>query len=213
MTRPSNKLNKQLNKGNDGLGNNKKRQAVANDIGKLVDAHNALARITQEKIDEINNHLEEISIVLQSISQIIGVEKVAEGAKAFRIKMAEDEVVKQAANVAKFYEEGKLAKVDAVNEGCLVVTTVKKADGTQTYPTKSYLPLVYYKPEIQEILKGKKVGDVLPMPTEGGTIEVLEIYIEVQKDKPDFTSPATPPGELAITGTYPVVDAEVVEKN
>jgi len=188
MTRPS-KLSKQLAKSNDGVGNNKARTGLAAEIQRVIDAHNQLAQIVQKSFDEVNNRANDTSIILQSIAQIVGLEKVNEGSKAIRIKLLEDEAAQQGKNVAKGVEDGKLVKVDKVDGNCLIVTAIKKVDGSPMYPSKNYLPYGYYKPEIQVILKDKGVGSVLEMPAEsgGGTIEVLEIYVEAKEETPPTT--------------------------
>ena len=200
MTRlASKKLGKQLNKANDGLGNNKKREGIKDDIQKVIEAHNSLAKITQTNIDQIQTRIDDVSVVLQAIAQILGVEKVAEGSKQIRIKLLEDESAEQGENVAKALEEGKLSKAELVDEKCMVITSVKKSDGSPMYPSKSYLPFSFYKPEVQAVLKGKKVGDVMELPTDGGTIEILEIYVEVDPPTPGLTgSVPIPPVEDSI---------------
>jgi hypothetical protein len=189
MTRPSKKLSKSLNKGTDGLGNNKLREGAVAAIKQLTEHHNNLAKATQEGLNSleaaITERLNDNSIVLQAISQIVGFEKVNEAAKAIRIKLLEDEAAEQGKNVTKALEEGKLKVVETADETCLVVTTVKKADGSLMYPSKSYLPFGFYKPEVQAVLRGKKVGEVTQLPTDGGTIEILEIYVEVNPATPE----------------------------
>jgi hypothetical protein len=212
MTRPSKKLSKQLNKGQDGLGNNKKRGLIAEDIQKIIEAHNALARAMQNEINQLTSRLDDTSIILQGISNVVGVEKVAEAAKAVRIKLLEDNAAEQGANVAKAYSEGRLMKTFEVNDKSLVVTTMKKSDGSPMYPTKSYLPFGNFKPEVQAILLGKKIGDVEQLPTEGGTIEILEIYEECEPATSGYIAPVEPIAEGQIQEAeftvVPAVDAK-----
>ena len=103
MTRPSKKLSKSLNKGTDGLGNNKLREGAVAAIKQLTEHHNNLAKATQEGLNSleaaITERLNDNSIVLQAISQIVGLEKVNEAAKTIRIKLLEDEAAEQGKNV------------------------------------------------------------------------------------------------------------------
>ena len=178
MTRPSKKLSKQLSKGSDGLGNNKKRGLIAEDIQKLIEAHNALAKAMQNEINQLTSRLDDTSIVLQGISNVVGVEKVAEASKQVRINLLEAESAEKGTQVAKAYSEGRLAKTFEVTDKSLVVSSIKKSDGSPMYPTKNYLSFSSFKPEVQAVLLGKKIGDKEQLPTEDGTIEILEIYEE-----------------------------------
>jgi hypothetical protein len=184
MTRLS-KANSKFTKKTDGLTNNKIRETIATKLDNTIDAHNALARIVQKNQDDLDERLNNISIVQRAIAELVGTEKVNEAAKKIRVKLLEDEAAVQGDNVAKGVESGDLAKTETVEEGTLVVTTIKQADGTQMYPSKNYLPYGYYKPEVQAIISGRKIGDVLPLPGNGGTIEILELYVEVKPAKPD----------------------------
>jgi hypothetical protein len=177
MTRPS-KLSKQLSKKQDGLGNNKARQGLADQLQEVINKHNQLAQIMRNSFDEMTERLNDASIVQQAIAQVVGIEKVNENAKGIRIKLLEDEATQQGKNVAKGVEDGTLLNAETVTEGSLVVTSVKKADGSPMYPSKSYLPFGYYKPEVQAVIRDKKVGDIVTLPMDGSIMEVLEIYVE-----------------------------------
>lgn len=184
------KLSKSLNKKNDGLGNNNKRkeafeliQALVKDLKNLTNGHNALAAATQREVDSVGERLDDLSIILQAISTILGVEKVNEEAKKIRIDMSEKDVQAQEQKVQEVLEKGELKKLEEVTDKCLVVSTVKRADGTQVYPRKSYLPFKAFKPEIQAIVKDKKIGDKFDLPDGSGVMEVLELYEEVAPEK------------------------------
>jgi hypothetical protein len=179
MTRQS-KISNKFSKKTDGLSNNKIRQTLKEDLHKAIEAHNALARITQNNVEEISDRLADISIIQQALAQLVGIEKVNEAAKAIRIKLLEEEVARQSESVAKGVEEKKLLKTDTITEDSLVVTSVTKTNGEPMHPSKNYLPFGYYKPEVKALLKDKKVGDKIELPTGGSTIEVLEVYIEVK---------------------------------
>jgi hypothetical protein len=178
MTRPSNKLAKQLNKGQDGLGNNKKRALIAGDIQKIVDAHNALANVIQKELDSVGKRLDDMTITFQAIANVIGVDKIKEESKKIRIQLLEDESAETGKNVEKAYSEGKLAKIFEVTDKSLVVAAIFNADGTQTHPYKNYLTFATIKPEVQALILGKKIGETLQLPTESGKIQILELYEE-----------------------------------
>lgn len=169
------------------LSNHKKRQiiteqiqAIAGDIQELVQAHNRLAQVVQAENDKFDERMDDISVTLRAIATIVGEEKVAEAAKAIRIDYAERTVANQEAALKKQLEEGNIANIETVTPGLLVVTTIKKADGTLFYPTKNFLPLEQYHNDLQPLLIGKKVGDIIEF--NGNTVEVLGIYGEVAKE-------------------------------
>ena len=186
------KLGKSLSKKNDGLTNNGARQkameliqSLIQDLKNLTDAHNALANATQKEIDGIGDRLDDVSIILQSISTLLGVEKVNEEAKKIRIDLSEKDVAAQEKKVEEVLSKGQLKTIEAVTESSLVVSTVKRADGTQVYPRKSYLPFTTFKPEIQAIVKDKKVNEKVELPDGSGIMEILEIYEEVKQTEPE----------------------------
>ena len=179
MTR-SVKLSKQMSKTNDGLSNNKARKGAMEDIQKLVQAHNSLARITQDSLDKIENRLDDMSVIFQAISNIVGVDAVKEESKKIRIALIEAEVAQQQQNVDNAVKDGKLVAVEVITENSLVVTEATKPDGTPAYPSKNIFLFGQYNPEIQAILRDKKVGDSTEIPGVGGMLTVKAIYEEVQ---------------------------------
>ena len=184
MTRPAgSKMSKQFSKGQDGMSNSKKRQQAIGAIKQVVEHHNMLAKIVDDGFKDIASRIEDISVVLQAISQVVGLDKVNEKAKEIRIQLLENESAEQGKNVEKAVAEGRLVVTETATENTLVVTTVKKADGSPMYPSKSYLPFAQLKPEVQAVLRDKKVGAVETLPTDGGTIELLAIYLEGQPNE------------------------------
>lgn len=180
------KFSRTIGKKNDGLGNNQSRQkaqqdilALAQDVIKLQQAHNALAQVAQKELNNIGDRLDDIAVICQALATVVGIEKVNDVAKNIRIEMSEKDVAAQEANVAKALTEGKIKAVDAVTENCLLVTTIVRADGSQVYPRKSFVAFGSLKPEIQAIAKDKKVGDKFELPTGAGIMTVLEIYEDV----------------------------------
>jgi hypothetical protein len=192
MTRPSKKLSKQLSKGQDGLGNNKKRGLITEDLQKLVEAHNNLATVSQKELDGIGKRLDDMTVTLQAIANVVGMDKVREESKKIRIQLLEDESAEMGKNVEKAYGEGKLMKIFEVTDKCLVVASIFNPDGTQTHPFKNYLTFATIKPEVQALLLGKKIGETLQLPTESGTIQILESYEECVPATSGYIAPVDP---------------------
>lgn len=220
MTRPSKKLSKQLNKAQDGLSNNKKREGAANDIARIVKAHNALAEVSNREFDQIARRLDDMTITLQSIGNIIGVEAVQAESKKLRIKILEDESLEKGKKVAEVYAAGGLVKTLAATDKSLIVASICQADGTVAYPSKHYLTWGSILPEVQAILLGKGVGETLQLPTASGTITILELYEETTPDMSKEMAEQFNAGVVATSGLaypagpvteVPIQEAEFVE--
>jgi hypothetical protein len=159
------------------LSNHQKRLSILDDIKRLTDAHNGLAQFVQRENDKFDERLDDVSVVLKAIATIIGEEKVADAARAIRIETSEKNVANQEAALQKQIDGGKIASVETVTPGLLVVTSIKRPDGTLFYPTKNFLPLEQYHQDVQPLLIGKKVGDIIEF--NNNSVEVLGIYGEV----------------------------------
>jgi len=178
-----------MQKKNDGMSNNKTRAtaiqqltAIQQQLSNVTKSHNNLAKLTHSNVLEINQRLDDVSIVLQALSQIVGIEQVNEKSKAIRIKLVEDEAKGNADSVQKAFEAGTLAKAELVTPESLIVMSIKKEDGSPTYPTKSYMAYTALKPEVQALVNGKKVGEIVTIPENNNTVEILDIYVEVVKE-------------------------------
>lgn len=186
------RLNNKMQKKNDGMSNNKTRAtaiqqltAIQQQLSNVTQSHNNLAKLTHSNVLEINQRLDDVSIVLQALSQIVGIEQVNEKSKAIRIKLVEDEAKGNADSVQKAFEAGTLAKAELVTPESLIVMSIKKEDGSPTYPTKSYMAYTALKPEVQALVNGKKVGEIVTIPENNNTVEILDIYVEVVKETPE----------------------------
>jgi hypothetical protein len=188
------RLNNKLQKKSDGMGNNKTRAdaldriaVVEQQVIDVVNSHNDLAKATHANVVEINNRLDDIYIILQAISQMVGVDKVNEKSKEIRIAVVENEAKENEAAVAKALADGTLVKAETVTAESLVVMSIKKLDGSVTYPTKTFVTYAGIKPELQSLVLGKKVGETVVIPENNNTLEILDIYVEVVKE------PSAPP--------------------
>lgn len=194
MTRLANQQSKQT----DGLGNNKKREMAINAISelgaalnKLRENHNTLVRISNTSAQKTQDQIDDIAIVLSALTKIVGKEKVEEEARAIRIGVLEKGAKEDKTAIDNALTEGKLAKTDSVAENTLVGISSKNKDGGVMYPSVTYAQFEILKPEVQAILKGKAVGDTVIDPSNGNTMEVVEIYVEAQP-APDNTQGETP---------------------
>ena len=203
MTKDSKKLNKKT----DGLGNNSKREEALYRIGKAEEAigqlQGAIAQLVpalqnsfkraQDDASETAKNIENLDRVVASLVNVLGgklpdttkeglLELVTEDVKGNRIAQLEARAEASAANVKVALAEGKLVVANTVeNDDTIVVTSQVTETGEALHPTKAYMQLKQFSPGLQELLKGKEAGATITLPTEGGTLTVLEIYNQVHQ--------------------------------
>ena len=203
MTKDSKKLNKKT----DGLGNNSKREEALYRIGKAEEAigqlQGAIAQLVpalqnsfkraQDDASETAKNIENLDRVVASLVNVLGgklpdttkeglLELVTEDVKGNRIAQLEAQAEASAANVKVALAEGKLVVANTVeNDDTIVVTSQVTETGEALHPTKAYRQLKQFSPGLQELLKGKEAGATITLPTEGGTLTVLEIYNQVHQ--------------------------------
>lgn len=203
MTKDSKKLNKKT----DGLGNNSKREEALYRIGKAEEAigqlQGAIAQLVpalqnsfkraQDDASETAKNIENLDRVVASLVNVLGgklpdttkeglLELVTEDVKGNRIAQLEAQAEASAANVKVALAEGKLVVANTVeNDDTIVVTSQVTETGEALHPTKAYMQLKQFSPGLQELLKGKEAGATITLPTEGGTLTVLEIYNQVHQ--------------------------------
>lgn len=194
------KDSKKLNKNTDGLGNNGKREDALKRIGQLEGAFAQLVPALQNSFKKaqddakgMSNSIDNLDRVVASLINVLGSELpdmtketlldlVTEDVKNNRIAQLEAQAEASAANIKVALAEGKLVIAKTVeNAEDIVVTSQVSATGEALHPTKAYMKLKQFNPGLQELLKGKEAGATITLPTEGGTLTVLEIYNQVHQ--------------------------------
>lgn len=170
-----------------GLSNTKQRADALTRIetleARLDNLHTQLNNAFKQQGEKMDN----IVRVLDALTTIVGQETVTATVRERHVQRLEEEAAQTEAAVSDAVQQGSLVSAEtADSDEFLVVTTQKNPDGTVRHPTKLFLPLGGYVPEVKELLKTAKVGDVLPTVDET-TIEVLAIYQPVA-----VTPPVTP---------------------
>jgi hypothetical protein len=103
---------------------------------------------------------------------------------------------------------GNLVATDVVADGTYVVCEEVNADGTVANPRVQF-PLAAQPSEVQELLKGKKVGDLVTFGQPGSLdAKILEIYtlVDVEKAKAEAAAQAA-----AAAAATPVESAPAAE--
>lgn len=171
-----------------GLSNHKQRVDALTRIdtleARLDNLHTQLNNAFKQQGEKMDN----IVRVLDALTNIIGEEAVTTKVRERHVEKLEAEAAQTEEAVNAAVESGNLVHTDeALGEEYLVVTTQKNADGSVRHPTKLFLPLGGYVPEVKALLEKAKVGDVIPLE-DTTTIEIIDILKPV--------APQTPPENL-----------------
>jgi hypothetical protein len=203
------KETKKMNKKTDGLGNNAKREEALVRLGRLEEAFKELMPALKKAFSQVQKDssdagtaIQNLDLVVASLISVVGnklpgltkdglLELVKEDVKTTQIAQIEAESEQSAATLKVAIAEGKLTPADTVvNETDIIVNSQINDKGEVMHPLKSYLTLGQFNPGVKELLKDKKVGDVVTLPT-GGSVTVLEIYNVVEPKETSETT-ATP---------------------
>lgn len=164
-------LRKKLAGHNGGLTNEQKRQDA---FSKIDDLNRKLDKV----FEFLNGKADNIARAAAALTALVGAEKVAEEMTRQEAERLDNEAAQVEVQLNAAIAAGALGVADtATNEGDVVVTSEKGADGTQRHPTKLFVRLKDYQEEARTLLTGKKVGDTITL-ADGGTLEVLAIYCE-----------------------------------
>jgi hypothetical protein len=152
-------------------------KTVSNAFLKLTNQFGVL----QKQLDESQKQLDDLAIMMEAFRRIINPsnDTLPNLIKEIRIELLEKNAKIAEEEVQKALNEGKLIANEIVDDATLVGISAVKADGSPKYPSLSFIPFANLKPEIQAIMKGKKVNDVVTDPSNGDLITVKSIYAEV----------------------------------
>lgn len=184
------KLNNQINKKNDGLSNNRKRQSAIDDISQLQANVSILNDNINRIIESINKavdpRLSTVEFLTAAIAELIGVDAVS--AKMEEMKKIEDEKNLQkseewAAGQRKEIEDGlsngQLETVSSVSEDCLVSVQICDTKGNVALPKELFVVFNGLNPEAKDILRGKTVGEE-ETDNAGRQVKITGIYKKYQ---------------------------------
>jgi len=150
----------------------KRAQDDASETAKSVDN---LARVVASLVNVLGDKLPDMT--KEALLDL-----VTEDVKANRIAQLEAQAEQSAANVKVALAEGKLVVTKMVeNDEDVLVTSQTTETGEVLHPTKAYMKLKQFNPGLKELLKGKEAGSSITLPTEGGTLNILEIYNQVHQ--------------------------------
>jgi len=168
-----NSVRKELEKG---LSNHKQRTDALSRIETLEARFDNLHGQLNNAFKQNGEKMDNIVRVLDALTSIVGQEEVTACVQRRHTERLEEEAAQTEAAVNDAIAAGTLVAVEtAAEDQYLVVTTQKNADGTVRHPTRLFLPLGGYVPEVQTLLRAAKLGDIIPT-IEDTTIEVLAIY-------------------------------------
>jgi hypothetical protein len=107
----------------------------------------------------------------------LGVEAVAKAMVEATTREIEAEAEKKKAELLAAVEKGEAVAVDTVGINTMIVGSEKTAEGKSVAPKETIVGMPSLKAELAELLQGKKVGDVITLPTSNGnTFEITGLY-------------------------------------
>lgn len=196
------KATKKQSKKTDGLSNNTVRLNAVQRLNNLEAAFTQLAGALQnsfkqiqddakERADNLERYDQFIMALVEELSEKTGnkdlLKDTTERLKANRIKALEEQVVANEAAIQVAVAEKNLYAQDQESElTSLIVSTQTDKDGNILHPSKTFLKPEQFVPAVQELLKEKKVGDVITLP-EGGTLTILGIYRDPNQEELETT--------------------------
>ena len=123
-------------------------------------------------VDEKYSKHEEI---LSALIEIIGTQKVFEEIKKARIEKAEANSASQKEALDKGLAEGTVKAVDEVTDTSIIVGSEVDKDGNVIPPARSQILFASLPPELADLLRAKKVGDVVETMV-NSKFTIKEIY-------------------------------------
>lgn len=201
MTRVPGKMEKKMAKKNSGMTNQKQRDNISVDVGRLAvalqqlgQAQNQLAKIVNENAQAVSEQLGDAALSIEALLEVLEwdgedqtniKERFQVKVKELHIRNLEKDAQERRDMVKKSLEEKKIVATTKVTEGSLLCLAVKKPDGSPCYPTFSYEMFGSIKPELQAVLKDKEVGAIVTDPANGKAVEILELYEQAQEPAED----------------------------
>jgi hypothetical protein len=174
----------------------------------LEDFRSEILRAVRKTFNEVEMRLRGLEEIKEALVNLVGRDQVEEEVKRVYIERAEARAAMEQKALEAALASGRAVEADTVGDLSVVVVSEVDKDGQQLFPTRSQLLFATLKPEFQEQLRGKKVGDVHVTPQESKvTIQAIYNVVpnppEAQQAEPAPLPAGTPPTE-----GQPLSDAE-----
>jgi uncharacterized protein YoxC len=175
---------KQLQKKQDGMTNENKRQTALESLARLEGQQNQLLTEHNKLVESVNyvhRDIENMVMMIEAMSELLGVDQVADKMKANSVAKLEANVAQSEINFAEAVANGQLEIAEIVSgsdedlKKFVVCGTIHNKEGEMLHPSKYYRPYATWKESIQKELVDKKVGDKLNLD-DGATLTVVQIY-------------------------------------
>lgn len=122
-------------------------------------------------------NLEQVQVAL---IKLVGQEQIEAELRRMKIEQLEEDALKEKFACEEAIKEGRLLEATEVTELSVIVGSEVNADGTPLYPSRVQFLYPKLHKEYQDIVLGKKVGDVVTTPP-GSKFTIKEIYV-INKD-------------------------------
>lgn len=153
-------------------------------IDRITDLENALETLRGQlgkdlqgfvdAFQRVGKHLSVNEQRIMGLIDAVGLDKVEESIRKLSKQEEQDRVAAAQESVAKALADGNIVAQEIVEENSFLVGCEKNAQGEPTGPSRFYQPVVDLNPDVQALVLGKTVGDVIQLSA--GSLEIFEIY-------------------------------------
>ena len=169
---------------------------------RITDVEQTLQKVlmaVNQVLGQLGKSLDETAEVVGAHTSMLGAEEVAMTIAETRAANIRDQAEKTKAEIIKMISENKLLKSETVTgANSLIVGKEVLANGTEIAPGYAAVRFTQLKPDYQEKLNGKKVGDIVETE-KGGNFTIQELYelAPVGDGSPVAAPEALPPAPAA----------------
>lgn len=147
----------------------------------------AMANAIQQVVNQLTSRLDNLDRVIMAVVELTGKDAVAAAVEAAMTKEANEAMDQAKANLDQAVAVGQAVPVATVAIDTLVIGQEVNKDGVVIVPGRIQMAFESFSPEIQALLMGKAIGDVVETPS-GNKFTVQEIF----KLLPDAVPPVQP---------------------
>lgn len=158
-------------------------------IGTLENDLMRIAAAVQNALNETESKYQQLVEVVDAISNQFGPDVIAKAIQETRDQRAEEAATKAKEGLQKAIENVEVVAIDTAEDDSIITGIEYDKEGAVLKPGYVQLAMQAIKPEFQEKIKGKGVGNKFEVAT-GGTFEVTGVYKAVPKEEKEEEVPA-----------------------
>lgn len=147
----------------------------------VINGTNTALNQLNQKVSETITKTHAVGALVNALVELAGQEAVDAKVLEHSRKAAEQQAAQEKAEIQMLVAEGRLTKAEVVGDKSVITGAEKSSTGEVKHPGYARAELSRLTPEVQSLLKGKKVGDSVPLPNDVGSFEIAEIFDIVEK--------------------------------